>query len=55
MTISVGISASSAAKAESTDDWLRRADLALYAAKARGRNRVEVEGGSQGTRQESAR
>ena len=40
VTISVGIAELGA---EPIDSWLRRADVALYAAKARGRNRVEVE------------
>jgi diguanylate cyclase (GGDEF)-like protein len=42
VTISVGIAAFSGDLAESIDDWLRRSDAALYAAKDRGRNRVEV-------------
>jgi two-component system, cell cycle response regulator len=44
VTISVGLSVLSRAPLESTDDWLRRADAALYVAKASGRNRVCVEG-----------
>jgi two-component system chemotaxis response regulator CheY len=43
VTISVGIAAFRGESTASTDDWLRRIDAALYAAKANGRNRVEVE------------
>jgi diguanylate cyclase (GGDEF)-like protein len=43
VTISVGIAALPAGLPGSTDDWLRRSDAALYAAKRRGRNRVETE------------
>jgi two-component system cell cycle response regulator len=44
VTISVGLSALSHAPMESIEDWLRRADAALYAAKASGRNRVCIDG-----------
>jgi diguanylate cyclase (GGDEF)-like protein len=44
VTMSVGISTTSAAPGETTDDWVRRADAALYAAKSQGRNCVLVEG-----------
>jgi two-component system cell cycle response regulator len=44
VTISVGISALSAAPDESIDSWLKRTDAALYLAKARGRNCVALEG-----------
>jgi diguanylate cyclase (GGDEF)-like protein len=40
VTISGGIAVSSPSEALSVGDWLRRADLALYRAKAGGRNRV---------------
>jgi diguanylate cyclase (GGDEF)-like protein len=43
VTISVGISLLSPSSEGTIDAWLRRADAALYAAKARGRNRVAVE------------
>jgi diguanylate cyclase (GGDEF)-like protein len=43
VTISVGIAAFRGESTASIDDWLRRIDAALYAAKANGRNRVEVE------------
>jgi two-component system cell cycle response regulator len=45
VTISVGISAYCAQPTESIDGWLRRADAALCAAKARGRNGVAVDDG----------
>lgn len=44
VTISVGVAELDAAKKESPDGWLRRADAALYRAKGGGRNRVEVDG-----------
>ncbi len=45
VTISVGIAALGPdAGKDSLEGWLHRSDTALYAAKARGRNRVEVEG-----------
>jgi diguanylate cyclase (GGDEF)-like protein len=44
LTISVGIAALSAESTGSLDGWLRRADAALHVAKARGRNRVVIEG-----------
>jgi two-component system cell cycle response regulator len=43
VTISAGIAALDPAREESIDAWLRRTDAALYAAKARGRNAVEIE------------
>jgi diguanylate cyclase (GGDEF)-like protein len=45
VTISVGIADLNHASIGTTKNWLHRADAALYAAKARGRNRVEVEDG----------
>lgn len=44
VTISVGVSLLGTEPDESIDAWLKRTDLALYAAKARGRNCVAVEG-----------
>jgi two-component system chemotaxis response regulator CheY len=44
VTISVGIALLDAGSSGAIEDWLRRSDAALYAAKARGRNRVEVSG-----------
>jgi diguanylate cyclase (GGDEF)-like protein len=44
VTISAGIAALGTESPSSIDDWLRRSDAALYVAKARGRNRVQVEG-----------
>jgi two-component system, cell cycle response regulator len=44
VTISVGMAMLRADPAETIDDWLQRADTALYVAKARGRNCVAVEG-----------
>jgi diguanylate cyclase (GGDEF)-like protein len=44
VTISVGVSALGGESGESVDDWLRRADSALYVAKTRGRNCVAVDG-----------
>jgi two-component system cell cycle response regulator len=44
VTISVGVSSMRTGPVESVDDWLRRADAALYVAKAGGRNSVAVEG-----------
>jgi diguanylate cyclase (GGDEF)-like protein len=43
VTISVGIAELGPESASSMDEWLRRSDKALYAAKAHGRNRVEIE------------
>ncbi|MEA2608425.1 MAG: hypothetical protein QOJ75_668 [Chloroflexota bacterium] len=40
VTISGGIAASTAAQPLAVEEWLRRADVALYRAKALGRNRV---------------
>jgi two-component system chemotaxis response regulator CheY len=40
VTISVGIAELSGTSAGGTDDWLRRADAALYRAKSSGKNRV---------------
>jgi diguanylate cyclase (GGDEF)-like protein len=44
VTISAGIAALGTDSPSSIDDWLRRSDAALYLAKARGRNRVQIEG-----------
>jgi diguanylate cyclase (GGDEF)-like protein len=44
VTISFGAAQLDHARDTSTEDWLRRADAALYRAKARGRNRVEADG-----------
>jgi len=41
MTVSVGV-ATSVDSDRSFNDLLRRADHALYAAKTRGRNRIEI-------------
>lgn len=43
VTVSVGV-ASLGEDDESCEDWMARADVALYAAKSRGRNRVEADG-----------
>ncbi len=43
LTISAGIAALGTDASPSIEDWLRRSDAALYAAKGRGRNRVELE------------
>jgi diguanylate cyclase (GGDEF)-like protein len=43
VTISMGIAELNPSSEGSVDDWLRRTDAALYAAKARGRNRVVLE------------
>jgi diguanylate cyclase (GGDEF)-like protein len=43
LTISTGISALGSESSSSFDTWLERSDLALYSAKALGRNRVEIE------------
>ena len=43
VTISVGIAALGSGSAGSFEDWLRRSDAALYAAKAHGRNCVKLE------------
>jgi diguanylate cyclase (GGDEF)-like protein len=40
VTISGGIAESTAARPIAVQEWLRRADVALYQAKALGRNRV---------------
>ena len=40
LTVSVGVA--QLGRHESVDDWLRRADQALYSAKHEGRNRVRV-------------
>ena len=44
VTISVGISELNKDSTGGIEDWLRRADTALYMAKSLGRNRVVVEG-----------
>ncbi len=44
VTLSVGISALTTDANGSIDEWLRRADAALYVAKSLGRNRVSVQG-----------
>jgi two-component system, cell cycle response regulator len=43
VTISAGVAQLRAGEAGGIEDWLRRADVALYRAKARGRNRVEAD------------
>jgi diguanylate cyclase (GGDEF)-like protein len=43
VTISAGLASLTTADKGSVDDWLRRADKALYAAKAGGRNQVAVD------------
>jgi PleD family two-component response regulator len=43
VTISVGIAELNPSSTGGIEDWLRRADTALYSAKAEGRNRVAVE------------
>jgi diguanylate cyclase (GGDEF)-like protein len=44
VTISVGIAELKPESTERIEDWLRRADTALYMAKTLGRNRVVMEG-----------
>jgi diguanylate cyclase (GGDEF)-like protein len=44
VTMSVGLSALQTEPLESIEEWLRRTDAQLYQAKARGRNRVAIEG-----------
>ena len=44
VTMSVGIGALGTGGAPSIDDWLQRADAALYAAKAQGKNRIVLDG-----------
>jgi two-component system cell cycle response regulator len=46
VTISVGIAELNPDSTGGIEDWLRRADAALYFAKALGRNRVSTEGGA---------
>lgn len=43
ITITASLGISSCQSTDSWNDWLQRADTALYQAKARGRNRVEAE------------
>jgi two-component system chemotaxis response regulator CheY len=45
VSISIGIASLRTAPLEGIEDWLRRADAALYVAKANGRNRVAIEDG----------
>jgi two-component system cell cycle response regulator len=40
ITVSAGVAESSTADPLAADEWLRRADVALYQAKGGGRNRV---------------
>jgi len=40
VTLSIGVAELDIARDRSADEWIRRADLALYEAKSRGRNRV---------------
>lgn len=42
LTISVGVAALDPARDETLDAWVARADVALYASKANGRNRITV-------------
>ena len=49
VTVSVGCAAVRPAQSAAAASLLARADLALYAAKREGRNRVEVDGGSSGS------
>ncbi len=42
-TVTVSIGVCDVTKAESAEDWLAKADAAMYSAKEKGRNRVEVD------------
>jgi two-component system cell cycle response regulator len=53
VTMSVGIAELMPNSAEGLDDWLRRADRALYQAKVLGRNRVVVENGVEAHRRDT--
>ncbi len=43
VTISFGVAELDLSEDRAPEDWLRRADAALYRAKASGRNRVETD------------
>ncbi len=45
LTISIGVAELDAAADQTVEQWIRRADAALYRAKAAGRNRVRIQSG----------